>query len=117
MVRVCEKLRCSLTAMAGLDGFRALLSRALTLAKAEFPALWAVSVNRDGSIENLDGVSGASSGVEPDSKHAVADGGVILIAQLLGLLVLFIGEGLTVQLMEDLWPAAGFDGIGSGKES
>ena len=38
-VRVCEKLRISLTRFAGADGFASLLRRALALARAEVPAL------------------------------------------------------------------------------
>ena len=38
-VRVCEKLRISLTRFAGADGFTSLLRRALALARAEVPAL------------------------------------------------------------------------------
>lgn len=36
-VRVCEKLRHSLSTLVGVAGFRSLLARALTLAKAEGP--------------------------------------------------------------------------------
>ena len=35
----------------------------------------------------------------------VAEGGVALLAQLLGLLVAFIGESLTLRLVHDIWPA------------
>ena len=42
-VRVCEKLRISLTRFAGADGFTALLRRALALARAEVPALQSVT--------------------------------------------------------------------------
>ena len=35
------------------------------------------------------------------------DGGTILIAQLLGLLITFIGEALTLRLVQDMWPEAG----------
>ena len=38
-VRVCEKLRISLTRFAGADGFASLLRRALALARAEVPSL------------------------------------------------------------------------------
>ncbi|MGI8996352.1 MAG: hypothetical protein ACR2GW_06735, partial [Pyrinomonadaceae bacterium] len=38
-MRVIEELRLRLVRLAGVDGFRSLLSRALTLAKAEVPSL------------------------------------------------------------------------------
>ena len=47
--RVCETLRQPLCALAGTDGFRSLLSRALTLALAEAPSLSVVQVAADGS--------------------------------------------------------------------
>jgi hypothetical protein len=43
-------------------------------------------------------------------KEQARDEGAILIAQLLGLLLTFIGEGLTLRLVHDVWPEAVFDG-------
>jgi hypothetical protein len=45
-----------------------------------------------------------------------SDGGAILIAQLIGLLLTFIGEGLTLRLVQDVWPEAVFDGLVFEKE-
>jgi hypothetical protein len=85
-------------------GFRSLLSRALTLARAEAPSLSAVQVAADGSLKGLDEL-------EPQiDKEQARDGGAILIAQLIGLLLTFIGEGLTLRLVRDVWPEAVFDG-------
>jgi hypothetical protein len=44
------------------------------------------------------------------------EGGALLIAQLLGLLLLFIGEGITLRLVQDVWPESAFDDRDSGKE-
>ena len=49
--RVCEALRQPLCALAGVAGFRSLLSRALTLARAEAPSLSVVQVAADGSFK------------------------------------------------------------------
>jgi hypothetical protein len=89
--RVSEKLRRLLSILTGATGFRTLLSRALTLAKAQVPCLNTVQVAPDGSLEGL-------------SEFCDGEGGVMLIAQLLGLLVNFIGEPLTLRLVEDVWP-------------
>ena len=43
--RVCERLRQPVITLAGVAGFRPLLSRALTLAKAEAPSLSAVQIS------------------------------------------------------------------------
>lgn len=97
--RVCEKLRWPLTMLAGAAGFHSLLLRALTLAKREAPSLSAVRVNADGLlVRSLDG------GVEPHLDNQDGDGGVVLVAHLLGLLFTFIGEALALRLMHDVWP-------------
>ena len=57
-VRVCEKLRISLTRFAGADGFASLLRRALALARAEVPSLQSVTVKPDGSLEGLEAARG-----------------------------------------------------------
>jgi hypothetical protein len=102
-LRVYEKLRRPLCALAGVAGFQSLASRALTLARAEVPSLSAVQVTADGSIQGLGELSPQSY-----TDHAES-GGAILIAQLLGLLRTFIGEALTLRLVRDLWPDAAFD--------
>jgi len=97
-VRVCEKLRPPLCALAGVAGYRSLLSRALTLARVEAPGLSAVQVTADGCFQGL-------GELEPhiDKDHA-GEGGVILIAQLLGLFLTLIGEALTLRLVQDVSP-------------
>jgi hypothetical protein len=91
--RVCETLRQPVCALAGVGGFRALLSRALALARAEAPNLSVLQVAADGSFEGLDEL-----GRQID-KDQVREGGVILVAQLLGLLLTFIGETMTSRLV------------------
>jgi hypothetical protein len=108
--RVCAKLRPPLITLAGVAGFRSLLSRALGLARAEAPSLSAVQVATDGSLKGLDELASRID------KEQAMDGGAILIAQLIGLLVTFIGEGLTLRLVQDVWPEAAFDGRISEKE-
>ena len=95
---VSEKLRPHLAALLGNVGFRALLSRALALANTDIPWLRAVHVKADGSFEALDEL-GAQ--VDPDK---IFEGRVVLLAQLLGLLVTFIGELLTLRLVREVWP-------------
>jgi len=43
-----------------------------------------------------------------------AEGEVILIAEIIGLLVTFIGETLMLRLVQDAWPDATFENGGSG---
>src|ERR1035437_4325255 len=91
--RVCDTLRQPVCALTGVDGFRPLLSRALALARAEAPSLSALQVAADGSLQGLDEL-----GRQID-KDQVREGGVILIARLLGLLLTFIGEAMTSRLV------------------
>jgi hypothetical protein len=91
--RACETLRQPLCALAGVAGCRSLLSRALTLARAEAPSLSAVQVAADGSIQGLDELR---SQVDADQA---SEAGIILITQLLGLLVRVVGEAMTLQLV------------------
>ena len=86
---VCDKLARPLTTLAGAAGFRSLLTRALTLAKQESPALGAWEVQADGSLGGLNGEA--------------AQSGSVLIAHLLGLMITFIGEFLTLRLLHDVW--------------
>ena len=106
--RACETLRRPVCALAGVAGFRSLLSRALALARAEAPCLSAVQVAADGSLQGLDEL-----GRQID-KDQVREGGVVLIAQLLGLLLLFIGEAMTSRLVtsEVLPPLRSIPNIG-----
>jgi hypothetical protein len=90
---VCERLRQPLIALAGVAGFRSLLSRALALARAEAPTLSVVKVAADGSIQGLDELR-----PQVDADQA-REAGIILITQLLGLLVRVVGEAVTLQLV------------------
>jgi hypothetical protein len=101
--RVCETLRQPLIALTGVASFRSLLSRALTLARAHAPSLSAVRVAADGSLQGLDELE-----TQIDREQA-GEAGVILIAQLLGLLLTLIGEGLTLRMVQNVWPEAAFD--------
>jgi hypothetical protein len=101
--RVCSKLRRSLIILAGVAGFRSLLSRAVTLARAEAPSLSAIQVAADGSLQGLDELESQMN------KDLASEGGVVLIARLLDLLLTFIGKGLTLRIVQDVWPEADFD--------
>jgi hypothetical protein len=109
-LRVYEKLRQSLSAFAGVAAFESLAFRALTQAKSEAPGLWAAQVAADGSLQGL-------GEFEPQidmDKHLAgefpaSDGGIVLIARLLGLLLIFLGEALTLSLLRNAWPGEAFD--------
>jgi hypothetical protein len=95
---VCEKLHPHLASLMGNTGFRVLLARALVLAQAEHPPLRTVQVKADGALAEVDNIE-----ARVDAK-ALAEGSIVLVAQLLGLLVAFIGENLTLGLVREVWP-------------
>jgi hypothetical protein len=106
---VCEKLRAHLVTFMGATGFRELLCCALPRAKAEIPWLGGVHVKADGALEGLE---------ELNAKHnpdELFQGGVVLVAQLLGLLVAFIGESLTLRMVSEVWPDVPLDDLDLGK--
>jgi hypothetical protein len=98
VVRVLERLRQPLTKFAGPVGYSSLLSRALSLAKAQLPELQMISIQADGSI----------TGFQNPEQYAA---GVEIVAQLLALLAIFIGESLMVTLLRDAWPSESFDKV------
>lgn len=87
---VCERLRLALAKLFGLDGYCMLMARALILAKREAPQLIDVKVDDDGSIEGLTGEATEATGM--------------LISHFLELMKTFLGETVTVWLLEDIWP-------------
>jgi hypothetical protein len=95
-VRVYERLRRQLGSPVGVDGFQALASRALALAKSESPRLSSVHVSANGGLRGLGEVE---SQTDTDED---GEAGVILIAQLLGLFLTLLGEKTTLRLIEDL---------------
>jgi hypothetical protein len=97
-LRVCEKMRESLSVLVGSHGFRALLTRALTLAKAE--AAW---------VEKLEVTAGGSLVFPGELEYELgakemAKGATALVTQMLELLGTFIGETLTHRLVQQIWP-------------
>lgn len=95
---VGEKLRPQLAALMGNIGFSALQSRALALTEAQFTWMRAVHIKADGGFEGLNAVDAQ---IGPEEFF---EGCVVLFAHLLGLLVTFIGEELTLRLMREVWP-------------
>ena len=87
----------------GNVGVSALQSRALALANRQFPWLRAVHIKADGGFGGLDAVDAQ---VDP---REFFEGCVVLFAHLLGLLVTFIGEELTLRLMREVWPELPLD--------
>ena len=113
-LRVYEKLRDGLSEFAGVAGFESIASRALVLARTEAPSLNAVQVSSDGELHGFGRDLGEiENPIDIDKDRAGAysagEGGMILITRLLGLLLIFLGEALTLSLLRVSWPAAALD--------
>jgi hypothetical protein len=106
--RVTDRLRPQLAMLMGNGGFRALLARALALASAEVSWLREVRVKADSTLE---GLAALHASLKPAEYR---EGRVVLLAQLLGLLVAFIGPALTSRLMREIWPQLAADNVDFG---
>ena len=104
-LRVYEKLRRSLGEFVGVSGFYSLASRALALATREAPSLNVAQLSGDGALQGLGEIE-----TQIDmNKDRAGEEGIILIARLLGLLLIFLGEALTLSLLRNAWPGEAFD--------
>jgi hypothetical protein len=113
-LRVYEKLRQCLGEFAGVAGFQSLASRALALARTEAPSLSAGRVAEDGSLQGLGEIEYQSDIDKVQAgEFPAGEGGIVLIARLLGLLLIFLGETLTLRLLRVTWPGAAFDNCNS----
>ena len=93
--RVTTKLSTGITLLVSSDGYRALLGRALYLARAEYSLLDGVRVGTsDFSLEGLR---------ETGTAHEAL---VSFLAQVIALLARFIGDDLTAKLIRQSWPDA-----------
>jgi hypothetical protein len=99
-LQVIAELRLRLVRLAGIEGFRSLLVRALALAKAEVSLLTSLQISGDGSLIGFDEIE------QDQGAETAAQAAGLLIAHLLELLVAFIGESLTLGLLRDAWPDA-----------
>ena len=96
---VIERLRISLAKFAGDAGFASLLRRALVLASADEPSLQSVKIGADGRLNGVEQLAAETGPGALGGEAAVA-----ITAHLLGLLVAFIGEPLTLRLLRESWP-------------
>ena len=95
---VIEKLRPPLMNLMGSTGFNALMSRSLVLATTEIPSLRDIGLNAEGMWEGL-----AALEVQLDADRFL-EARIVVLAHVLGLLVAFVGEALTLRLLSDIWP-------------
>jgi hypothetical protein len=98
-----EKLRGPLSRLVGTAAFQSLLTRALSLASAYTPWLVPLRIEPDSSVV----WSGSVPSGETSEKSS--EGGAALLAELIGLLIAFVGQGFTLLVLRNVWPNANLD--------
>ena len=121
-LRTYEKLRQSLVSFAGVASFQSIAVRALVLARVESHSLCAVHVTAEGALRGLDDVELQAStdkditGSQQTGEDPPGEAGVVLVACILGLLLTFLGEAITLSLIRNAWPNATFNDRNPGNE-
>jgi hypothetical protein len=96
----CQRLHRRLDPLVGAGGFRALLDRALFLAKKEHAWLEGVEIQAYPGCE-LNALNEAMTGRKPSEIRETL---TIILANVIWLLVTFIGEDIVYGLIEEAWP-------------
>jgi hypothetical protein len=111
---VLGKLHGEMARLIGSDGYRAVLTRALHLAQAEYPFLGNGAVKSEGSTYTalLEGLRASLAGV---SQAEVRDSLAVVLGNVLWLLGTFIGADLARRQVRLVWPDA--PGLGASPTS
>lgn len=103
MESVCRQLHGRLDPLIGAGGFRALLTRALHLSKKEFPWLDHVKVEEQHAC-SMKGLREAVKGLD---GSVISESFALVLANVIWLLVTFIGEDIVLGLVYEVWPEVG----------
>lgn len=99
--RACRKLSARLAMLVSVEGYRALLARAVHLAAPEYPFL--DGLKEPSANGACLGEPSSTDGIDPST---IRDGLTAVLAGTIGLSVTFIGEELTLRAVHDIWPDA-----------
>jgi hypothetical protein len=98
----CVRLHAQLDPLIGDGGFRALLARALHLATKEFAWLDAVRVKEHPACDLV----GLREAMKGQKASAANEAFALVLANIIWLLVTFIGEDIAFGLVAEVWPEA-----------
>jgi hypothetical protein len=96
----CQRLHDRLDRLIGPGGFRALLNRALYLAKKKYVWLEGVGIENYPGCEFKD----LREAVKGQKPATVKEACTFILANVIWLLVTFIGEDITIGLIQEAWP-------------
>jgi hypothetical protein len=95
---VCERLRTHLAMLLGTYGYQAIVARALRLASVEVKWLITLRILPTGAWEVPEQLD---TRITADQ---LAEGNLLLVAHLLGLLITLMGEDVTLRQIQGIWP-------------
>ena len=98
--RIFETIWGPVESFSGRRAFESLLCRALTASSSEFPWLSSAQLSPDGSLQ---GIGTTGQPVPSAAEAAAAEAAVV--KSLIGLLRVILGEGVTVRLLESVFPS------------
>jgi hypothetical protein len=96
----CRRLHERLDPLIGAGGFRAILARALHLAKKESPLLQDVEVEEHPACA----LKGLQEVVKGRDASPANEAFALVLANIVWLLVTFIGEDIALGLIQEVWP-------------
>jgi hypothetical protein len=99
--RVYDKLADQLAPLLGGAGVQAMFVRSAKLARGELPFLAELVPAIEGSGEGATGLRAYLLTLEPDAATQAA---TVLFGTFLDLIISFIGDRLTVQVLRGAWP-------------
>jgi hypothetical protein len=105
------KLQGLMQDFIGHEGFRALLERAVFLAKSDFGWLGSIAQGEAPSLS----FKGSAEAVEREGSRAATDGFGAVLSNFIGLLETFIGADLTLRLLRRIWPEIPPEGTARGE--
>lgn len=97
---VCQKLSVEIGQFIGPEGFKLLLSRALSMAGAEFSFLARVRVGGSDGVWLI----GLAENVGKREETELSDGTAAVVGSFIDLLGTFIGYDLTLRMIHRCWP-------------
>jgi len=106
---IYAKLQRRLAELVGQTGFVALFSRALHLARRETPVLAGISI--DPRLPNQ--LQGSQEFALAHPDDVITSFGRV-VAHFIWLLVTFVGEQLSMNLISDIWPQLNYDATAHG---
>ncbi len=109
-IRASEKLRIEMQRLVGITGYSTLITHAMTLGRMEDPWLESVVIEPDGSLV------WRSDSAQVQDPDPLVSGCETLLARTMELLVIFLGETVTLRLLRNIWPELSQNGSNSGTE-